>query len=284
MSVACREARWPIPASGRALFYRLWQPRHATAAIVIVHGFGEHGDRYRSMAEALAGLGLAVAVPDLPGHGLSGGRPGDFTRIDEYIDPLNRFTRDVVLPETGLARCALFGHSFGGLVAILWAVRHPGLVTRLIAQSPLLEIGFTIPRWKRAVARMCLALWPTAQFSMDLDLTNLSRDPAVIDAYRRDPLVHHLISARAYAATLRARAEAEARVGELQIPLLLLCGADDRIISVARAMDWGERVTVEKSCRTFPGMCHELHHEPVRDEVVRLVAEWAMGRPLEPSG
>ncbi len=59
---------------GVPLFERHWLPDgEPRGEIVIVHGFVEHGGRYRSAAEALAGRGFAVSATDLRGHGRSGG-------------------------------------------------------------------------------------------------------------------------------------------------------------------------------------------------------------------
>ena len=283
MSVSYEEASW-TPAGGRGTtFYRLWRPAKSAALLVLVHGFGEHGGRYRPLAEALAAHHLAVAVPDLLGHGRSDGRPGDLRGLEECLAPVAALTRQVLLPLIGVPRCAVMGHSFGGLLAGFWALRQPDLFTRLVLQSPLLEVGFPIPGWKRTAARVCLALWPAAQFSMDLDLDNLCHDGEVIHAYRQDPLVHHLMSARAYAATLRARAEVVRRAEEFRVPVLLLCGDEDRIISVATAVAWFERLPVDKRLRRFPGMYHELHHEPVREQVIHQIADWILAAPRSAS-
>jgi alpha-beta hydrolase superfamily lysophospholipase len=64
------------------------------------------------------------------------------------------------------------------------------------------------------------------------------------------------------------------RAGSLQSPVLLLCGGADRIISVKTSQQWFDRLRGEKRSVLFPDCYHELHHEPVRDEVLRLIREW----------
>ncbi len=42
------------------------------AVVLLVHGLGEHVQRYRDLSEFLAGNGIGFAGVDLPGHGRSG--------------------------------------------------------------------------------------------------------------------------------------------------------------------------------------------------------------------
>lgn len=266
---------WTDPASRRTFGYRLWRPAKGRSLLVLAHGFGEHGGRYAAFAQALTAQGLWVAAPDWWGHGRSGGPRGDLGDLWENVAQLVRMTEAVFLPASGQSRYALFGHSFGGLAVIAWAHRHPERVSRLITQSPLVEVGFPIPRWKEAVAWTVGHCLPFVTMPMDIDLTRLCRNAAVIKAYRTDPLVHHQMSFRTYHATLRTRDEILAKARELRVPALLLCGEQDRIISVPAAFRWFERLTCEKHSIVFPGAYHELHNDGLLETVVHRIAEWA---------
>lgn len=277
--VAYHEGSWAGQRCKRSLSYRMWLPPHATgrALLVIIHGFGEHSGRYQGMASQLATHGLCVACADLPGHGRSEGRRGDIPHIGALIQDLKALAEERFLRKCGQTRYTLFGHSFGGLVAIRWALGGPSALERFIVQSPLLEVGFPIPRWKTSLSAALAACWPTASFSMNLDLGAISADPVVVEAYRTDPLVHHVMTARTYHAILLERDAAFERASALHVPLLLLLGTADRIISIDAARRWFDRVACEKSLVEFPGCYHELHHEPVKDDVMRLVCTWSFG-------
>ena len=273
--VRSEEGFWTEPATHRQLFYRVWMPHQPTAHLVLVHGFGEHGGRYQSFASSLVQRGIAVLVPDLWGHGRSDGQRGDIADVRQCAADLARLVDDIAFRQPGQAY-ALFGHSFGGLLVLAWALIEPQPLRSVVTQSPLLEAGFPIPFWKRTAASLLARTWPRFSLRMNLDVTKLSHNPAVIQAYRADPLVHNNMTARSYRSLLHTRDEVVARAAEFHPPLALLCGAEDQIISVPMAQRWYEHLACEKRLVMFPGCYHELHHEPVRAQVIELVCQWTM--------
>ena len=275
--ISSQEGSWVEPSSRRALFYRVWRPASPSHLLVVIHGFGEHSGRYQRVAQGLAGEGLCVAAPDLWGHGRSGGRRGDIASVGQCEHDCRAMTEQAFLPMVGQRSYSVLGHSFGGLVAIQWALANPQGLRRVVIQSPLLEAAFPIPRWKVLAAHLLAGCWPTFPFRMNLDVNALSHDPGTVSAYQNDPLVHNAMSARSYMAILQARDDALARAHTMKVPTLLLTGAADRIVSLECAQRWFKLLPCEKQNRTFPGCYHELHHEAVFDDVVRLVREWTVG-------
>ena len=254
--VSVTESLWDGAPSKRQLGYRLWRPEHPRALLLLIHGFGEHGGRYHPVAQILAERGICVIAPDLPGHGRSAGARGDLGRIADCVRDLKALVERVAVPASGHSRYVLFGHSFGGLVAAWWALEHPTAVHRLILQSPLFRVGFTVPQWKMAGASVLAAIWPSATFALGLDAAALSHDPAVVQAYLSDPLVHHRMSARTYCNFVQTRDVVLRRAAELRVPVLLLYGTGDRIVSIEAAQRWFEHVTCEKRQVVFPDSYH----------------------------
>lgn len=270
----CREGAWRHAASGDRLAYRLWRPDAPRTLLVVLHGYGEHGGRYDPLARFLTEQGICVAVPDLLGHGRSSGLRGDIVSVARCIDRVAQMTQEIFLPAAGRSDFAVLGHSFGGLAALSWALRAPASMTRVVAQSPLIEVGFPIPGWKRAAARALARILPTFSLETDLDASWVSRDQAVVEAYRSDPLVHHRMSARSYCSVVDTRDELVRRAADFRRPLLLMYGTADRVVSTGHARRWFDRLICEKRCEAFPDAYHELHHEPGREQALRLIADW----------
>ena len=72
----------------------------------------------------------------------------------------------------------------------------PTSLQGIISTSPALGPARPVPGWKISHARVMKRIRPTMAMDNGLDLTGNSRNPNVIAAYKSDPLVHPLVSAR----------------------------------------------------------------------------------------
>lgn len=101
--------------------------------VLVVPAMGLQARWYRHLLGDFNGAGCHVAVTELRGHEVAGGRrPGrsyDFGYA-ELVDDLARAVD--ALTEDGLPRPYLLGHSLGGHIASVYAARHPGTVAGLI--------------------------------------------------------------------------------------------------------------------------------------------------------
>ncbi len=95
----------------------------APCLVVYGHGWGQSGEAFRPLAEALAGRACHVLV-DFPGFGLSPPPPEDWDTAD-YADAM----AEIIEPlRAKAARIIWCGHSFGGRVGIQLAARHPDAI------------------------------------------------------------------------------------------------------------------------------------------------------------
>ncbi|MFJ9629730.1 alpha/beta fold hydrolase [Streptomyces sp. NPDC101175] len=97
--------------------------------LLLVHGWGGDGREWSPHAEALADR-FRVLVPDLRGHGRSEVPDQGNTPL-EMADDLA-----ALLARTATGPATVVGHSMGGQVVNLLAVRHPALVRSVIALDP----------------------------------------------------------------------------------------------------------------------------------------------------
>ena len=95
----------------------------SNGVVIIAHGLGDHGGRYRDFAQRLNKKGWHVVAFDLLGHGESPGRRGCVDSYDGVLSDIGTVRRDVQKRLPG-ARQVLLGHSMGGNLAVNYALRQ----------------------------------------------------------------------------------------------------------------------------------------------------------------
>jgi lysophospholipase len=69
--------------------------------------------------------------------------------------------------------------------------------------------------------------------------------------------------------------EVLANLPRLRLPLLLLHGTEDRTISPkASEQVFRDAASADKTLKLFPGVRHELLHEPEKQEVLAVILAW----------
>ncbi|MCX8088438.1 MAG: lysophospholipase [Meiothermus ruber] len=262
------------PGFTLGLYYQRWRPAKPKAVVMVVHGFGEHGGRYAHVAEHLAAHGYCVYIPDLRGHGRSPGQRGHIQEWSEYWYDLT-FLRNFVESSEGPLPQFVYGHSLGSLVVLDFLVKQPPGLQGAILSGVLLEPGKVANPLLVATARLLSRYQPTLSLRLGLDARALSRDPAVVEAYRKDPLVHNRASVRWGNEVLNAIAVVKAQAKKIIDPLLILHGEADTINRVEGA-HWlfREVSSTDKELRIYPGGYHEPHNDLQKAQVLHDITDW----------
>src|SRR5581483_11675150 len=93
----------------------------------LLHGAGDHAGGWSRVAPQLLKAGYRLTVPDLAGHGTSEPFDRPLT-MDMFLAGV-----DAVWSASAQAPAILVGNSFGAWLAIVWAIRHPQRVVRIVA-------------------------------------------------------------------------------------------------------------------------------------------------------
>ena len=105
-------------------YYRHWAADEPRAAVIFLHGFGEHTGLYHRYGFALNAAGIDLWAVDQFGHGLSPGDRGDFGTIEDssaLADALTELAADR-RPRVPLVAQ---GHSFGAVVTLFRVLAQP---------------------------------------------------------------------------------------------------------------------------------------------------------------
>lgn len=266
-------------SAGVDLYCQSWHPDGpARAALVIVHGWGEHSARYAHVVRYFSERAYVIFGFDQRGHGHSPGQRGHVQSWAEYRRDLHNFV-GVVRERHPELPVFLFGHSLGSVIALDYLLHHPeGLRGAVLSASAVEPVGVAKPHLV-AFGRVMSRVWSTFAVSLPLEVSALSRDPEVVQSARTDPLMHHRGSVRWGTEVLEAIAWVKAHAAEVAIPTLFLHGEVDQLNLAKGTRRVFDAVThADKTLRIYPGMYHELHNDVGREHVLRDVGDWLRQR------
>ena len=73
------------------VYFKAWRvPAPRAAAVVFLHGFGEHSGLYHRLGHALNGAGIELWALDEIGHGLTEGDRAVIGSIDDLVEKIRR--------------------------------------------------------------------------------------------------------------------------------------------------------------------------------------------------
>jgi alpha-beta hydrolase superfamily lysophospholipase len=259
----------PEPApDGGAQLVRTWSPDgEAKGNVVLVHGLGEHSGRYGRTGEIFSGAGYAVRAFDLFGHGATSGRRGDIERWALYLDQVQGHI-EAIRQSSGLT-LILLGHSMGGQIALDYALSERPQPDLLVLSAPLLGGG---KPWQRVVGPVVGRIFPKLMLPVSVTGDQLSRDPAVGEAYFADPLVLTKASAGLGARIFAGWKRIPAALDHLRVSTLVVHGGADTVVPPQATAGLTANPLVER--RLFPPLRHESFNEPEGPQVLAEIIEW----------
>ena len=259
---------------GVKIYYRSWLPENSMQAVLqIVHGFGEHGERYMNLVEKLLPRDFGVFCHDHRGHGKSSGPRTHVESFLDFIKDTRNFYARIIAPQVQDSPVFLLGHSMGSIVALNYLAHdqenYRGAIlsgTGYEARSSPVMI---------LLVRILSALFPRGRFSFPLPPAFISRDQEVVKEYSRDPLVEKKLSFRLAAEIFEWLRRGGAAAEKIEIPVFLQCGREDQSFK-------GEQVLLhrlgseDKILQVYPGLYHEIYNElpEDREKVLGDLLNW----------
>ncbi|MGA7688706.1 MAG: alpha/beta hydrolase [Jiangellales bacterium] len=191
--------------------------------VVLVPGMGDLRATYRLLAPRLVEAGYRVALTDLRGHGDS-----DPT-FDSYGD-LETAGDIVALVETLGGPAVVVGNSMGAGAAVCAAAEHSELINGLVLLGPFVRDGKAGVAGRTLMRVALAAPWAATTWRTYLPRLYAGSTPHDHDAYLQRVVasLRRPGYARSFSRTTRlSHAPAEARLGQVQAPTLVVMGELD---------------------------------------------------------
>ena len=257
------------------IYFQSWLPEsEPRAVLLIVHGLAEHSGRYGNVVNHFVPLGYAVYGIDHLGHGKSDGQRVYVKRFDDYTNTLKVYF-DMIRGWQPDKPIFLVGHSMGGLIGAVYLLDHQAELAGAVLSGPAVKIPKHVTPAILLMGKMLSSLIPKFGL-LALSADGVSRDPAVVQAYVSDPLVHRgKATARLAAEMLKAMQTISGQAARITLPIMIVQGSADRLVDPAGArMLYGAVSSVDKEIRIYDGLYHEVFNEPEHEKVLRDVEIW----------
>ena len=245
--------------------------------IVMIHGMWSRPDVWENFIPYFERIGFAVEAPALRHHELRAGEaPAELGRVSliDYADDL-----EAIIRRSGRLP-VLFGHSMGGLIAQRLASR--GLARAVVLLAPAAPPGFAVlrPEAIRIFHRLFLRrrFWSRPQ--------RLGQREAAHGLFHRLAPAERDRRIGAMAADsgralfeialpwLDRRRAALIDIARVRCPLLILAGAQDRIMPAAGGRRLASRYGGQARYVELPTHAHWLLGEPGWQNIAEICAEW----------
>lgn len=238
--------------------------------LIFVHGFPLNRQLWQPQLDGLSDVARVIA-PDLRGHGDSDPAPGPYS-VELFADDLNAFLNALGIQE----KIVLCGLSMGGYVAFAfyrkYAQRLRGLIltaTRAAAdslESRLARDQMAALAQVQGVAGVVESMLPKM-----LSPATLQNRPEIVARAQAIMLRTSLQAVLGDLAALKERPDSTPTLAQIDVPTLLLPGADDQIVPLSEAEAMrdgirGARLVVVQGAGHLPGLENaEAFNEAVRE-------------------
>ncbi len=267
---------------GIDIFAQVWEPKVVSprAVICLVHGLGEHSNRYAHVAEAFEKEGYILLGFDHRGHGRSGGARGHISSIEDFMKDIDLLLEKARASYPGLP-ILLYGQSLGGILVLHYSLKRRPVLKGVIASSPGLHTSLGEQTAKIFFVNLLGSFLPNTAIPSGLNTAGISRDASIVQKYIQDPLVHDKITLGFGKAMLGVTTWTLAHAGEFPLPLLLLHGKNDTIAYPSSSIEFASALKENCTLVLWDGAYHELHNEPEKAEVFKTMVMWVDARLRE---
>ena len=257
------------------LYYQDWPTsKEHKGTVLLIHGLGEHCQRYDKLASHLNEAGYSLSSMDLPCHGQSSGTRGHIDSFDVFTDAALGLYERVKKSQTNTPLFIL-GHSMGGLIVTRLLQTHQDKFQGALLSGAAIESPQEPPAWQVSVITLISKIFPKLG-ALQLDASGISRDPAVVEKYMADPLVDKgKLSAKFLVEMFKTMGEAKNQASKISLPILIMHGGSDPMTAPSGSQYLYQNIaSSDKTLRVYDGLMHEIFNEPEAVDIYKEVVSW----------
>jgi pimeloyl-ACP methyl ester carboxylesterase len=209
--------------------------------MVLLHGFAASVFSWGKVMEPLGEVGTVIAF-DRPAFGLTERpMPGEWEDENPYSPEAQADLTVRLMDELGVEKAVLMGHSAGGTIGLLTALRHPERVEALVLEDAAVYEYSGAPNWIRPLlhtprmARLGPFLVRTITLWGEAAIRTAWNDPdkitvELISGYKKPLQVENWDRALWELVLASHPLGLEDRLHEVSVPVLVITGENDRFV------------------------------------------------------
>ncbi|MEP7291017.1 MAG: lysophospholipase [Chloroflexota bacterium] len=245
------------------------------AAVLLVHGYGEHSGRYQHVIERLVKSDYAVYAIDHRGHGKSEGVRAYCDTMDQFVDDLKLYFDRMKIAQLG-KKCFVLGHSMGALISLAFTQRYQSEIDGLIISGAPVNADANVSPALIAIGKVLNKIAPKLHLLDTSSPGILSSDPEIDIRWASDPLTNKKpMRVRLGVEMNNMAQQVRAHLADLRLPMLILHGADDKLVNPSGSQLAYEQVSsLDKTLKRYAGMRHEILNEVDKAIVMTDIVDW----------
>ncbi|KAJ1671274.1 hypothetical protein GGF38_000927 [Coemansia sp. RSA 25] len=265
------------------LFKATTQPPAAT--LTLVHGLGEHIDRYEDMARSFARGGIQVLGFDQRGFGKTGrqcGLLGDNEGLDAVADDIELMNSRVAVD--GVPHF-LFGHSMGGLNVLNFCLHKADTsnIKGVIASAPALLPGKPLmpPRILQYALHQVVRFFPSIQKNTGIGTEMLTSNQTELQKFNAaiENISHCTLGTMS--SIVKGGPSIIKKASDFTTPVFLIHADGDQATDPAGTRQFFEGLpeSLDKEHKEVSNAYHELHFEEELDfDLMDTYKQWILSR------
>ena len=200
---------------------------HNSNTLLMLHGIGASAERWNNVIAPLSKY-YRLIIPDIIGFGLSDKPRLNYTN-EFFVNFLKKF-----LDTLNLGKICIMGSSFGGHVAIEYAINFISSIKKLLLVSPAGIMRSLTPVLTRYINA---ALYPTYQ-NVSNSFREMTYNPENVSEDTIKSFIHRMNmpdSKYAFLSTLngiRNSKSLKGRLSNITVPTLIIWGENDQVIPI----------------------------------------------------